>query len=186
MSTGWLNGINRKLMYKTLVGASTLYWAIWLSWNDMVFNNTRVVTPMNVIFHWTHWICFRALLQKEDERPHIIRGCRVLETSLMEIFASNGWSFTNKIAFTWCLTLFQRPLYLFFGTYVFVIRTYVCIVLCRGWNIEIYSLKKSWGWQLMRLLDTEIRWELSNTTSTYMPLRGCSCLPLPIFAKRTL
>jgi hypothetical protein len=28
MSTGWLNGINRKLMYKTLVGASTLYWAI--------------------------------------------------------------------------------------------------------------------------------------------------------------
>jgi hypothetical protein len=38
----------------------------------------------------------------------------------------------------------------------------------------------------MRLLDTEIRWELSNTTSTYMPLGGCSCLPLPILAKRTL
>jgi hypothetical protein len=28
MSTGWLNRINRKLMYKILVGASTLYWAI--------------------------------------------------------------------------------------------------------------------------------------------------------------
>jgi hypothetical protein len=114
MSTGWLNRINRKLMYKILVGASTLYWAIWLSWNDMVFNNTRVVTPMNVIFRWTHWICFRVLLRKEDERPHIIRGWRVLETSMMEIFASNGWSFSNKITFTWRLTLFQRPLYLLF------------------------------------------------------------------------
>jgi hypothetical protein len=35
--TGCLNGINRKLMYKILVGASALYWVIWLSRNDMVF-----------------------------------------------------------------------------------------------------------------------------------------------------
>jgi hypothetical protein len=29
-----------------------------------------------------------------------IQGCRVLETMSMEIFASNGWSFNNKIGFT--------------------------------------------------------------------------------------
>jgi hypothetical protein len=41
----------------------------------MVFNNTQAVTLMQVIiFQGTHWICFGALLQKEDERPHIIRG----------------------------------------------------------------------------------------------------------------
>jgi hypothetical protein len=100
MFTGWLNGVNKKLMYKILVGASALCWAIWLSINDMVFNNTRAVTPMQVFYRGSHWIRFWALLQKEDERPHIIRGCRVLETTSMEIFASNGWSFSNRISFT--------------------------------------------------------------------------------------
>jgi hypothetical protein len=37
MFNGWLNGINKKLMYKILVGASALCWEIWLSINDMVF-----------------------------------------------------------------------------------------------------------------------------------------------------
>jgi hypothetical protein len=50
MFVGWLNGINKKIMYKILVGASALCWAIWLSRNDIAFNNTRVVTPMQVIF----------------------------------------------------------------------------------------------------------------------------------------
>jgi hypothetical protein len=62
MFTGWLNGINKNLLYKILVGASALCWAIWLSRNDVVFNNTRVVTPMQVIFQGTHWICCWALL----------------------------------------------------------------------------------------------------------------------------
>jgi hypothetical protein len=50
MFDGWPNWINKKLMYKILVGASALSWAIWLSRNDMVFNNTRAVTPLQVIF----------------------------------------------------------------------------------------------------------------------------------------
>jgi hypothetical protein len=29
--TGWLDGINRKLKSKTLIGASAIYWAIWLT-----------------------------------------------------------------------------------------------------------------------------------------------------------
>jgi hypothetical protein len=63
----------------------------------MIFNNTRAITPMQVIFRVTHWIRFWALLLKEDERPHVIQGCRVLETTSMEIFATNGWSFSYRI-----------------------------------------------------------------------------------------
>ena len=99
MFNGWLNGINKKFMYKILIGASALCWTIWLSRNGMVFNNFRAVTPLQVIFRGTHWIRFWALLQKEDDRPHVFMGCRVLETTFMEIFASNGWSFSNRIAF---------------------------------------------------------------------------------------
>ena len=62
MFNGWLNGINKELMYKILVGASALCWTIWLSRNDMVFNNFRAVTPLQIIFRGTYWIRFWALL----------------------------------------------------------------------------------------------------------------------------
>ena len=67
MFNGWLIGLNKKLMYKILVGASAVCWAIWLSRNDMVFNNSRAVTPLQVIFRGTHRIRIWALLQKENE-----------------------------------------------------------------------------------------------------------------------
>ncbi|KAL6595704.1 hypothetical protein ACP70R_048044 [Stipagrostis hirtigluma subsp. patula] len=43
-----------------------------------------------VIFRGTYWIRFRAMLQKEEDRPQINWGCRVLEVAIMEIFARNG------------------------------------------------------------------------------------------------
>jgi hypothetical protein len=49
MFTGWLNGINKKLMYKILVGVSALCRPIWLSKNDMVFKNTRAITLMQAV-----------------------------------------------------------------------------------------------------------------------------------------
>jgi len=39
MFNGWLIGLNKKRMYKILVGVSAVCWAIWLSRNDMVFNS---------------------------------------------------------------------------------------------------------------------------------------------------
>ena len=62
MFNGWLNGINKELMYKILVGASAICWTIWLNRNDMVFNNFRAVTPLQIIFRGTYWIRFWALL----------------------------------------------------------------------------------------------------------------------------
>ena len=61
MFNGWLIGLNKKLMYKILVGASAVCWAIWLSRNYMVFNNSRAVTPLQVIFRGTHWIRYWTL-----------------------------------------------------------------------------------------------------------------------------
>ncbi|KAL6652878.1 hypothetical protein ACP70R_011803 [Stipagrostis hirtigluma subsp. patula] len=50
-----------------------------------------------VIFRGTHWIRFWSLLQEEEEQPHVKWGCRVLETTAMEIFANNGWLFSHRI-----------------------------------------------------------------------------------------
>jgi hypothetical protein len=56
MFTRWLQGVDKKLRYKILVGSCTLCWAMWLSRNDVVFDNVRVFNPMQVIFCRTYWI----------------------------------------------------------------------------------------------------------------------------------
>jgi hypothetical protein len=116
--TGWLNEINKKLSYKILVGASTIWWAIWLSINDIVFNNTWAITPMQVILSVFGYLC-----RKRTSSVILFECRRVLEIKSKEVFASHGWTFSSRIAFTWCLTLIQKPFFLFFfETYVFVIK----------------------------------------------------------------
>jgi hypothetical protein len=50
----WLDGIPRKLMNQILLGAAALCWAIWLNRNDMLFNNAKSNTFMQVIFRSTY------------------------------------------------------------------------------------------------------------------------------------
>jgi hypothetical protein len=97
MFTEWMQGVEKKLRYKILVELCTLCWAMWLSRNDVVFDKMWVSNPMQVIFHGMYWIWLWTLLQKVEHRPQIIWRCRMLETTVMEIFASNGWNFSNII-----------------------------------------------------------------------------------------
>jgi hypothetical protein len=52
-----------------------------------------------VLYRGTYWCRFWALLQKREEDAKDIKdGCRQLETLVMQIFASHGWQFSNRIA----------------------------------------------------------------------------------------
>lgn len=64
MLNGWLQGVDKKIMYQTLIGDSAFCWAIWLSSDDMIFNNILVSSSLQVLFRGTRWIRFCALLQK--------------------------------------------------------------------------------------------------------------------------
>ena len=44
----WLKGLNSRLKSLIWVGACALCWAIWLSRNDVVFDNAQVSTPLQV------------------------------------------------------------------------------------------------------------------------------------------
>ena len=48
--TSWLHGINRKLKSKILVGASAIYWAIWLIRDDIIFDKAVAPSYLQVIF----------------------------------------------------------------------------------------------------------------------------------------
>ncbi|PUZ76059.1 hypothetical protein GQ55_1G260500 [Panicum hallii var. hallii] len=55
---------------------------------------------MQVLFRGTYWCRFWALLQKREEDANEMKAaCRMLETSVMQIFAQYGWQFSNRITF---------------------------------------------------------------------------------------
>ncbi|KAL6644296.1 hypothetical protein ACP70R_015904 [Stipagrostis hirtigluma subsp. patula] len=50
-----------------------------------------------VIFRATYWSRFWSLKIKEADRPLVKKACSQLETTAMEIFATNGWPFIYRI-----------------------------------------------------------------------------------------
>jgi hypothetical protein len=87
----WLDGIPQNLMNQILLGAAALCWEIWLNRNDMVFNNVKSNTFMQIIFRTTYWIHTWSQLHKvEEAREMLKKGCILLKTVIMEIFVKFG------------------------------------------------------------------------------------------------
>jgi hypothetical protein len=79
-----------------LTDVSDVCWAMWLSRNDIIFYKVNPQLYLQIHFRATYWIRFWALLQKDDKIT-ISENCRVLESIAMEIFARNGWWFSNRL-----------------------------------------------------------------------------------------
>ena len=99
MFDDWLVQFDTKMRAKIIVGAAAIYWAIWLSRNDMVFDKCPMKTYMQVIYGGTFWCRFWAQLQRREEDVSGMKvACLSLETSVLKIFTRFGWSFRNRIA----------------------------------------------------------------------------------------
>ena len=93
----WLQGIRWKEKSLILTGVSAIYWAMWLSRNDIVFDKVNPQPCLQILFSATHWIRFWVLLRKEENINTISETCQLLESMAMEIFVKNGWRFNNKL-----------------------------------------------------------------------------------------
>jgi hypothetical protein len=51
---GWVQRMNDKDRKLLLVGVGDMFWSIWLSQNDIVFNKTSILSYMQVIFRATY------------------------------------------------------------------------------------------------------------------------------------
>ena len=96
--TDWL--ATTPLKQKRLIwsGISALCWALWLSRNNVVFDNQQVPSCLQVISRATYWARTWSLLLNDEDRLKTKTTCRVLEFVGMEVFANNGWRFNNRIA----------------------------------------------------------------------------------------
>ncbi|XP_066166986.1 uncharacterized protein [Oryza sativa Japonica Group] len=84
MFNGWLQGVDKEKSKLIVVGASALYWALWLCRNDRVFDKSPSISYMQVIFRATYWLRLWAQLQKcEEDREFLSVACRNLESTVM-------------------------------------------------------------------------------------------------------
>jgi len=100
MCLGWLSGVDARHKSKILVGAIAICWSLWLNRNYIVFDKGICKTYMQVLFRGTYWCRFWALLQKREEDATMMKtACRALETTVMQLFITHGWRFSNRITF---------------------------------------------------------------------------------------
>ena len=80
--------------------------SVALAWISNVHKNVRLATcskECSFVIHRqkvsTHWLRMWSLLQKCDDDTNLLKdACRSLETMAMQIFANQGWRFSNRIA----------------------------------------------------------------------------------------
>ena len=89
-------------------------WAIWRSRNDTVFQKTKNQTSLQIIFMATYLTRACAILHKEEDREAIAAACRMLETVAMDLFATNGWMFSNRFGLE-SFPLLQKKTFVIIG-----------------------------------------------------------------------
>ena len=90
-------GIYSPACVADLFGSWRSCWAICISRNDVIFNNSITSFPLHVIFRGTFWIRCRSILSKEEERAILKESSKQLEITAMEILNKFGWKFRNRI-----------------------------------------------------------------------------------------
>lgn len=80
-----------------LVGAAALCWSIWHCRNDIYFNGTKYTLFLQALFRGSYWLRYWVLLQPQDARGHFHSVSAALEVAALELFASNGWKFNNRL-----------------------------------------------------------------------------------------
>ena len=100
MFGNWLRGIDKQFSTHILVGAAALCWALWLTRNDVVFNNKCVSSPMQVIHICTRWLRTWSILQKPEDRDLFMMVSTRLERTAREVFYPHGWRCDLRIGST--------------------------------------------------------------------------------------
>jgi hypothetical protein len=93
----WLNGVDNHLAKHIRIGICALFWAIWNTRNDLIFNGTQFTNFLQVIYKATTWIRMWSSLTHADFRELLVIGCNRWEMVARAIYSRFGWKANNKL-----------------------------------------------------------------------------------------
>jgi hypothetical protein len=76
----WLISFSNKQRNQVLIGVAAFCWALWLCRNEIVFQRSKCVSILQVMFRGAFWIRTWSILSEEEEMNILKEGCRSLET----------------------------------------------------------------------------------------------------------
>lgn len=82
-----------------LLGVAAFCWALWLSRNEVVFQRSKPLSFLQVMFKGIYWIRSWSILSKEVDKLVLTVGCRRLEIAALVFFNRNGWNTLKRIQF---------------------------------------------------------------------------------------
>ena len=91
MFDSWLSNQSKNIRNLIWVGVAAVCWAIWRCRNDIIFNNIKVGSILQVIFRGTYWLRFWAQLQSDEHAKNALsKMSRNIEIIAMEL-VKGGW-----------------------------------------------------------------------------------------------
>jgi len=91
MFGSWLTNQNKRIRNLIWVGVAAMFWAIWRCRNDVVFNQMKSNSIMQVIFRGAYWLRSWAQLQRDETAKDALSTMsKKLEIIALEI-SNKGW-----------------------------------------------------------------------------------------------
>jgi hypothetical protein len=91
MFGGWLSNQNKRMRNLIWVGVAAMYWAIWRCRNDVIFNQMKSNSIMQVIFRGAYWLRTWAPLQHDEIAADALSMMsKKLEVIALEL-SNKGW-----------------------------------------------------------------------------------------------
>jgi hypothetical protein len=87
----WLRSFSNKQRNQVLIGVAAFCLALWLCRNEIVFQRSKCMSILQVMFRGAFWIRSWSILYKEEEMNILKEGCRWPETMSLEFFNKGGW-----------------------------------------------------------------------------------------------
>ena len=93
----WLANQSKEIRNLIWVGVAAVCWAIWRCRNDIIFNNAKVNSILQVIFRGTYWLRFWAQLQRDEQAKNTLSVLsRNIEIIAMEL-VKGGWKHNYRL-----------------------------------------------------------------------------------------
>ena len=98
MFGNWLRGMQKIDKARVRVGVCAILWSLWTCRNDLVFNKSKRMNYLQVIYKATSLLGAWSFLLPLEQREEVASGCGRLEAVARAFYNFAGWQIFNRLS----------------------------------------------------------------------------------------